>query len=635
MADAADGGWEHSPEKRALDAGRANDRFRSWEDRMKQAVLLGLDINDPHILQQLLNAHHAAEHQGTHAAAGGALSAAAAHGGRGGSHQGAHAAAGGASSIAVAHGGRGGSASAFAAGESATNADKAGTLQCLQARGAALRADRAARGNSDGAAGGSGLYDGGAGGTKKKGAVGVKKDGDKKDAKPKAKDDGKNEAIKNGAAVLGVFVLVSLVGLRVLWHQEQATQQRGGDGDYSVLDSTLPHPTSVAGGKVQVGRMKPLLVPGLTSTYPDPPCVPQPKDGELVFQFFNRICDELELGFGTAPGGYHGEGAGQLPHVDWVGGGRGDARVYNAFGTAQATPGTDGPSFLLELLSFGTRNFFRTATQFNRALRQSDSGVTILLTTARKAALANPSDTSLVGAASTYIASTNHDMERPVSETPIGRILSQNSGGRGNSDGPAMVIVIEPSASFMELWKEEQPGDGSNDDSDDDDDDDDNDDDDDGGGGGASSKAVPVPPAPAAGAGAAAAPVPSGDVKVNPNEQVQAAKRKYEALKAAAEEAEQFEALKAAFARPIEGGKSNAEAIDVVDDDDPDDDPGSTPTPAPAPAAPAAPAAVKGKALRRSANDTGQWPIGSGLKRRRERPFLNREQTPSTQAAIF
>ena len=128
MADDEDDGWEHSPEKHALDAGCANDRFQSWEDRMKQAVLLGLDTNDPHILQQLLSAHHAAEHQGTHTAAGAASSSAAAaqHGG-GGLHQGTHAAVCGASSAAAAHGGRGGSASAFAASESATNVGKADT----------------------------------------------------------------------------------------------------------------------------------------------------------------------------------------------------------------------------------------------------------------------------------------------------------------------------------------------------------------------------------------------------------------------------------------------------------------------------------------------------------------------------
>ena len=39
--------------------------------------------------------------------------------------------------------------------------------------------------------------------------------------------------------------------------------------------------------------------------------------------------------------------------------------------------------------------------------------------------------------------------------------------------------------------------------------------------------------------------------------------------------------------------------------------------------------AVKGATSRfkRPANGTGQWPIGSGLKKKRERPFLNRERT--------
>ena len=69
--------------------------------------------------------------------------------------------------------------------------------------------------------------------------------------------------------------------------------------------------------------MKPQLIPGLTSTYPEPPGVPQPLGNELVYQFFNGIFQTIEAGFTVMPGS-----AGQLPRLDWVGGGRGAEPMF-------------------------------------------------------------------------------------------------------------------------------------------------------------------------------------------------------------------------------------------------------------------------------------------------------------------
>ena len=553
-----DDDWENSEAKRQLDAGRDKDMVLSWKRRLQQAKALGFDVDDPAIIQQLLVAHNkAAPADGSSNSAAGAAAGA-------------------------------GFDQAFAASASATGVSsvgKANTAATLQQRGADLRSERS-KGNKgagrDGKSegGSSGLF-GGAGHAKKK----SKKDSEggekgKDDKSTKGKDDG-----KAAAAVLGVFVLVSLGGLRVLWHQDIAAPR----GEYEVLDRSLPKPASVSGGKVQLSKMKPQLIPGLTSTYPEPPGVPQPLGNELVYQFFNGIFQTIEAGFTVMPGS-----AGQLPRLDWVGGGRGDHRVFNSFATAQTAPGTDGPSFMLEMLSYGTNQFFNGPGPFERALRQSRSTVTILLTTARKAALANPSDTALVGASSTYIAGTNYEMQSVLSDTPIARILNQNAG---NSEGPALVVVIEPSVSVWEWWKENpefsQPGES-------DDDDDDNDDDDSGGDGGeadptkkarfAASDAAragatshadatfPPGPAPEEAAGADEA---AGDVKFDASSSkalIAEAQRKVNALKAAAEEAKRANReeaeVRACFARPAADGpgKSNEDAIELSSDEEDEKD---------------------------------------------------------------
>jgi hypothetical protein len=251
-----DDDWENSEAKRQLDAGRDKDMVLSWKRRLQQAKALGFDVDDPAIIQQLLVAHNkAAPADGSSNSAAGAAAGA-------------------------------GFDQAFAASASATGVSsvgKANTAAALQQRGAELRSERS-KGNKgagrDGKSegGSSGLF-GGAGHAKKK----SKKDSEggekgKDDKSTKGKDDG-----KAAAAVLGVFVLVSLGGLRVLWHQDIAAPR----GEYEVLDRSLPKPASVSGGKVQLSKMKPQLIPGLTSTYPEPPGVPQPLGNELVYQFFS------------------------------------------------------------------------------------------------------------------------------------------------------------------------------------------------------------------------------------------------------------------------------------------------------------------------------------------------------------